>query len=125
MAAIKGTGSDFQTKSWRQRQKVHKGKKCAEEITQGELKDGCILLVCRDGERSTSCVGDSGAGLWRYVVRKKDGNVTEKYFEIVGIVSFGEITDESLCPRGPPTVYQEVSLHHDWIVKVVGNESLA
>ncbi len=56
---------------------------------------------------------------------KRTGIVTEKYFEIVGIVSFGEITDASLCPRGPPTVYQEVSLHHDWIVKVVGKENLA
>ncbi len=83
------------------RQTVYKGKKCAEQITQGELKDDASFLCAGDGERSTSCVGDSGAGLWRYAVRKKDRNVTEKYFEIVGIVSFGEIVDASLCPRGP------------------------
>lgn len=107
------------------RQTVHLDVKCAEEITQGEIKNDHAHICAGDGKRSTTCVGDSGAGLWRYVTKRKNGRITEQYFQIVGVVSFGEVTDESMCPRGPPAVYQEVSQQYDWIVKVVGEKNLA
>lgn len=113
-------GAGFSDTIMATRQTVHKDRKCANEITQGELKDEADHLCAGDGARSTSCVGDSGAGLWRYVTRRKEGKIVQQFFEIVGVVSFGEVTDESLCPLGPPTVYQEVSVNYDWIAEVVG-----
>lgn len=108
------------------RQTVHEHKKCVQEITQGELKHDKTYLCAGDGARSTSCVGDSGTALWRYVVKtNKKGKVRARYFEIIGVVSFGEVTDESLCPRGPPTVYQRVAEHQGWITAVVGKKNLA
>lgn len=105
------------------RQTVRENNHCASEITQGELTEDDNHLCAGDGARSTSCVGDSGAGLWYYSV-KKDRKTKEfdfGYFVVAGIVSFGEVTDEHLCPRGPPTVYQETSTHYDWIKKVAGD----
>ncbi len=114
MLVVSGHGSESETghgyseEILSTRQTVHLDAKCASEITQGEIKDDHAHICAGDGVRSTTCVGDSGAGLWRYVTKRKNGEITQRYFEIVGVVSFGEVTDESMCPRGPPAVYQEV-----------------
>eukprot|EP00178_Gracilaria_changii_P010019 TRINITY_DN291_c0_g1_i1.p1 TRINITY_DN291_c0_g1~~TRINITY_DN291_c0_g1_i1.p1 ORF type:complete len:489 (+),score=88.14 TRINITY_DN291_c0_g1_i1:2447-3913(+) len=103
------------------RHTVYNMDKCREEITQGELGDTNDYMCAGDGERSTTCVGDSGAGLWRYRVRiRKDGKV-RKFYEVFGVVSFGEVTDDALCPRGPPSVFQRTSANFDWIKAVVGD----
>jgi len=116
-------GSGYSEELLATRQTVHKDMKCAEEITQGELSDDDAHLCAGDGMRSTSCVGDSGAGLWRFVTTfRKNGNVKRQWMEIVGVVSFGEVTDDSMCPRGPPTVYQEVSIHAKWIEDKCGGK---
>lgn len=98
-------------------------RKCQEEITQGNVSEDGSFLCGGDGNRSTTCVGDSGAGLWRFVSKKEDKK-TVRYYEVYGIVSFGEVTDEALCPRGPPTVFQRTSSNYKWIRGVVGKKNL-
>lgn len=98
--------------------------KCQEEITQGALDADDSYLCAGDGERSTTCVGDSGAGLWHYRVKTTPNGKTRKFYEIYAVVSFGEVTDEALCPRGPPTVFQRTSTNYEWIVEVVGKKNM-
>lgn len=107
------------------RHTVYDMDKCREEITQGELGKEKTYLCGGDGARSTTCVGDSGAGLWHYrVKRRKDGRV-KAFYEVFGVVSFGEVTDEALCPRGPPSVFQRTSANFRWMKEVVGKENMA
>eukprot|EP00737_Agarophyton_chilense_P002653 gb/GEZJ01003038.1/.p1 GENE.gb/GEZJ01003038.1/~~gb/GEZJ01003038.1/.p1 ORF type:complete len:492 (+),score=74.69 gb/GEZJ01003038.1/:1331-2806(+) len=107
------------------RHTIYKMNKCRDEITQGNLGKEDSYMCAGDGERSTTCVGDSGAGLWHYRVKtRKDGKV-RKFYEIFGVVSFGEVTDYALCPRGPPSVFQRTSANFHWIRAVVGKENLA
>lgn len=120
-----GSPNDVSEELHTTRQFVHNDNKCVEEITQGELKAEDSYMCAGDGATSTTCVGDSGAGLFRY-----DGRINAKgkkigFYTIVGVVSFGEVNDDSLCPRGPPTVYQQVSEHTGWIKETVGIENLA
>lgn len=98
---------------------------CNEEITQGSLNEHDSYLCVGDQDRSTTCVGDSGAGLWwmKNVREIDDGNF-EGIYEMYGVVSFGQVTDAALCPLGPPTVFQKTSVHYRWIESVVGQEFL-
>eukprot|EP00177_Eucheuma_denticulatum_P001291 GFKZ01002344.1.p3 GENE.GFKZ01002344.1~~GFKZ01002344.1.p3 ORF type:complete len:292 (-),score=49.17 GFKZ01002344.1:896-1771(-) len=107
------------------RHTVYGIEKCKEEITQGKLGDEESYLCMGDGDRSTTCVGDSGAGLWWYRVKVSPSGKTRKFFEVFGLVSFGEVTDEALCPLGPPTVFQRTSSSYKWIKSVVGKKNLA
>ena len=106
------------------RQSIYKLQRCRNEITQGDVGDEESYLCAGDGERSTTCVGDSGGGLWRFRVKKTKNGKTRRFFEIFGVVSFGEVADDALCPRGPPTVFQKVSLSSKWIQKVVGKKNM-
>lgn len=107
------------------RQTVHELSKCAAEITQGRLTGDASYLCAGDGARSTTCVGDSGAGLWRLRAKaRKDGSV-RRWFEVFGVVSFGEVSDEALCPRGPPSVFQRTAWNRDWIARVVDKGAAA
>lgn len=116
----KGVSDELRTT----RHTTYEMSKCKEEITQGNLDDEESYLCAGDGERSTTCVGDSGAGLWRYRVKETAGGKKRKFYEIYGVVSFGEVTDEALCPRGPPTVFQRTSENYDWIVGMVGKDNM-
>lgn len=122
-ALTDGSGASDELMSTRHT--VYDISKCQTEITQGKLGEESSYLCAGDGKRSTTCVGDSGAGVWRYRVQKTEKGETRKYYEVFGVVSFGEVTDEELCPRGPPTVFQRTSRNYDWIVKVVGKENMA
>lgn len=106
------------------RNTVYDMQKCKAEITEGYLQDDDGYLCAGDGRRSTACVGDSGGGLWRYRVIDMTSGEVRTFYEIFAIVSFGEVTDEALCPRGPPTVYQRTSTNYDWITKVIGRKKM-
>lgn len=124
--AVSEDGAGISDELQTTRQTSHDTDKCLEEITQGDMKHDDSYLCAGDGERSTTCRGDSGAGLWRYVDReKKNKKGRVSYYEVYAVVSFGEVTDEALCPRGPPTVYQRASKHYKWIREVVGVKNLA
>lgn len=86
---------------------VQKLKKCENELWQGDGKDNESFVCSRNGKRCTSCVGDSGAGLWRFRGVKK--GESSGFYEFYGVVSFGEMLDEALCPRGFPTMFQSTS----------------
>lgn len=107
------------------RHTIHDMDKCREEITQGDLGKEESYMCAGDGARSTTCVGDSGAGLWHYRLKKRKNGKIRAFYEIFGVVSFGEVTDEALCPRGPPSVFQRTSKNFRWIKKVVGKENMA
>ncbi|KAI0566611.1 serine protease P128 [Gracilaria domingensis] len=123
--SVETDGQGVSTELRTTRHTIYGMDKCRDEITQGDLGKEKSYICAGDGERSTTCVGDSGAGLWRYRVRqRKDGKV-RKFYEVFGVVSFGEVTDESLCPRGPPSVFQRTSANFKWIQTVVGKENMA
>ena len=107
------------------RHTIYDLEKCRNEITQGDVQESDGFLCAGDGQRSTTCVGDSGAGLWHYRVVTSSSGETKRFYEIFGIVSFGEVTDDALCPRGPPTVFQRTATNYEWISKVVGEENMA
>lgn len=122
--SVETEGSGASDKLLSTRQTAHKVSKCQKEITQGKLNNEESYLCAGDDERSTTCVGDSGAGLWWYRVDKSAGRKTRKFYEVFGVVSFGEVTDYALCPRGPPTVFQRTSSNYEWIVDVVGRKNM-
>lgn len=117
-------GSGASDKLLSTRHTTHNISKCQKEITQGRLDSEASYLCAGDGRRSTTCVGDSGTGLWRYRVKQTAGKKTRKFYEIFGVVSFGEVTDYALCPRGPPTVFQRTSSNYGWIADVVGRKNM-
>lgn len=117
-----GSGISHEILSTRQR--VLKLVDCQQEIQQGKVGNDGSFVCVGDGIRSTTCVGDSGAGLW-HVRSKIDKKGRKKWFyEIVAVVSFGEVTDDALCPTGKPAVFQRTATSYDWI-KTVTNSSFA
>lgn len=121
-ANTNGTGVSEELLSTRH--SIYEMDKCKEEITQGDVQDDESFMCAGDGERSTTCVGDSGGGLWHYLTRKKSNGKKNHFYIVFGVVSFGEVTDEALCPRGPPTVFQRVAVHAEWIEGIVGKKNL-
>lgn len=117
-----GTGVSEELRSTRH--SIYEMKKCKEEITQGDVQDDESFMCAGDGERSTTCVGDSGGGLWHYQTRTKKNGKKKTFYRVFGVVSFGEVSDEALCPRGPPTVFQRVAVHTEWIEGIVGKKNL-
>lgn len=107
------------------RQRVLKLVECQQEIQQGEVKKDGSFVCVGDGIRSTTCVGDSGAGLW-HVRTKIDKKGRERWFyEIVAIVSFGEVTDDALCPAGKPAVFQRTATSYEWIKSITNTSPVS
>lgn len=111
---------------------------CRRRITQGAVARHASFLCIGDGARSTTCVGDSGAALWRFRAPHPDAKTAAQEtetemgprstgggFQVYGVVSFGEVTDDELCPRGAPSVFQRTSENYDWIEAVVGKHNMA
>lgn len=106
------------------RQRTYNYNKCATEITHGNIQQHKSFLCVGDKERSTTCLGDSGAGLWRFRTTLVGNKSVEAFYQVYGIVSFGEVTDQTLCPLGPPSVFQRTSTNFKWIEEVVGEPNL-
>lgn len=121
--ATKTDGSGISHVILSTRQRVLKLVDCQQEIQQGKVKNDGSFVCVGDGIRSTTCVGDSGAGLW-HVRSKVDKKGRKRWFyEVVAVVSFGEVTDDALCPTGKPAVFQRTATSYNWI-KTVINSSL-
>lgn len=103
------------------RQRVLRLKKCQSEIQQGLIANDESFLCVGDGIRSTTCVGDSGAGLWHVRTAVNENGQKSWFYEVVAIVSFGEVTDDALCPYGKPAIFQRTATSYDWIKSITDN----
>lgn len=117
--ATQADGSEISQVILSTRQRVLELGECQKEIQQGKVGNDGSFVCVGDGVRSTTCVGDSGAGLWH--VRTKTDRLGRKgwFYEIVAIVSFGEVTDDALCPSGKPAVFQRTATSYEWIKSII------